>query len=1079
MTEVQDPGGNILHTYEYNGHGQILREVDGEGKEVIYTYNDLGWKIREQIKVQETDPALYRVIAYTYDSQGNKVEEAYGQQEVERDGEPDGWHRIHFSYDKNNHLNVVKDDFGAKMRYDYDCLGNVTLEERAIADGVHSVIHYAYNKNGWLVQRTEEIQGNGPVQAAVTRYAYDANGNLTKITTPKGSEIRRSYDADDRLTEERVLDRKNGIDRRVQYAYDAAGNVLKQAILGTDGECLESSTRYDLKDRATHRTNPAGGVTRYLYDRNDRLRKEISPYGYEPESDDGAGVSYTYDSRGNRLRTTNALGEVVQEFSYNLRNQPVIQKNTFGNRTELSYELDGKIKDIRRSGNHQRTLQQYEYNARGQITGVVDGNQNPISYDVDSWGRITGIGFADGVKEGYEYTPAGQVSRTIDGNGNAVQYRYNSLGKISERIDQLGFTETFRYDEEGNLSLHIDRDGRRLQRACNVFGQPVYEKASDAEGKHTNISTWHYDSLGRVTRAVCDGKSYEYIYDAHGNLKEKRSNGKRLVSYTHDRAGQITEIKDPAGVCTRYEYDILGRRSRIFNDDGLEVRYGYDALNRISRIHYGNGVETAYTYDGDGNIRTLETKAGENVLLSFAYRYDGNGNRTAKTGTQATLGGITAGNNALDLSYAYDVRGQLLEERRNGTSVCYAYDKAGNRIRKTDAQGEIRYLYNEKNQLIAEESPADRKQFSYDRQGGIIEEKNLAGIRRFSYNSRHQQTRVETETGSVQENRYDAEGLRFELLENGRRTSFVYHDGELLQEEGREEQGTSYHLGAGMEAFRRGQELSYYHRDEQLSTTFITGGHGDVLNSYQYDAFGIPLDTTEQLNNRIRYTGQQYDDVTGQYYLRARYYNPVAGRFMQEDVYQGDGLNLYAYCGNNPVVYDDPSGYERKACPPQGKISESVDETSYGKSSSNCTELVPYYPANNGAESGRKADFYVTPSGDVVPATGYRYMDSGRANDAIISGEQYTTYIGFKKYDSASQVKDAFQIADSWSDCKVRGEFDTLQVIDDLYVPTTKGNTTAIPEPITFSYPEYGKGGEHQLRVDKVIKFTNVDFIGD
>ena len=475
---------------KYNGHGQILREVDGEGKEVLYTYNDLGWKIREQIKVQETDPALYRVIAYTYDSQGNKVEEAYGQQEVERDGEPDGWHRIHFSYDKNNHLNVVKDDFGAKMRYDYDCLGNVTLEERVIADGIHSVIHYAYNKNGWLVQRTEEIQGNGPVQAAVTRYAYDANGNLTKITTPKGSEIHRSYDADDRLTEERVLDRKNGIDRRVQYAYDAAGNVLKQAILGADGECLESSTRYDLKDRATHRTNPAGGVTRYLYDRNDRLRKEISPYGYEPENDDGVGAAYTYDSRGNRIRTTNALGEVVQELSYNLRNQPVIQEDTFGNRTELSYELDGKIKDVRRLGNgnrnHQRILQQYEYNARGQITGVVDGNRNPISYDVDSWGRITGIGFADGVKEGYEYTPAGQVSRTIDGNGNAVQYRYNSLGKISVRIDQLGDTETFRYDEEGNLSLHIDRDGRQLQRACNVFGQPVYEKAGRCN------SGWRY-----------------------------------------------------------------------------------------------------------------------------------------------------------------------------------------------------------------------------------------------------------------------------------------------------------------------------------------------------------------------------------------------------------------------------------------------------------------------------------------------------------------------------------------------------------------------------------------------------------
>ena len=87
-------------------------------------------------------------------------------------------------------------------------------------------------------------------------------------------------------------------------------------------------------------------------------------------NDDGAGAAYTYDSRGNRLRTTNALGEVVQELSYNLRNQPVIQKDTFGNRTELSYELDGKIKDVRRLGNgnrnHQRTLQQYEYNARAR-----------------------------------------------------------------------------------------------------------------------------------------------------------------------------------------------------------------------------------------------------------------------------------------------------------------------------------------------------------------------------------------------------------------------------------------------------------------------------------------------------------------------------------------------------------------------------------------------------------------------------------------------------------------------------------------------------------------------------------------
>ncbi len=477
------------------------------------------------------------------------------------------------------------------------------------------------------------------------------------------------------------------------------------------------------------------------------------------------------------------------------------------------------------------------------------------------------------------------------------------------------------------------------------------------------------------------------MYDAQGRLKEKRSSGRRLVSYTYDKAGQITEIRDPAGVCTRYEYDILGRRSRVYNGDGLEVRYGYDALNRISRIHYGNGVETAYTYDGDGNISSLETKAGETVLLSFAYQYDGNGNRTAKAGKQASAapGGITsentAGSNALDISYHYDVRGQLLEERRNGVSVSYVYDKAGNRIKKADAQGATLYQFNRKNQLIAEESDAGRKQYTYDKQGGIVEERNPIGIRHFAYNSRHQQTRVETENGRVQQNRYDAENLRFELLENGRRTSFVYHKGELLHEEGREEPKSSYHLGMGIDAFQRGQELSYCHRDEQLSMALITGGQGGIQNSYQYDAFGVQLEEKEQFYNRIRYTGQQYDNLTEQYYLRARYYNPVLGRFMQEDVYQGDGLNLYVYCGNNPVVSWDPSGYVEECLQEQtggdgGNNSENILNVGAGDSPIPGATNIDINPAAPGVVYGDVNDLSQFESGQfdqVVALNPYNY----------------------------------------------------------------------------------------------------------
>ena len=68
------------------------------------------------------------------------------------------------------------------------------------------------------------------------------------------------------------------------------------------------------------------------------------------------------------------------------------------------------------------------------------------------------------------------------------------------------------------------------------------------------------------------------------------------------------------------------------------------------------------------------------------------------------------------------------------------------------------------------------------------------------------------------------------------------------------------------------------------------------------------------VENRFGFAGEMMDAVTGQYYLRARFYNPVIARFLSEDTYYGDGLNLYAYCHNNPVRYVDPSGHEGLIC---------------------------------------------------------------------------------------------------------------------------------------------------------------------
>ena len=133
-----------------------------------------------------------------------------------------------------------------------------------------------------------------------------------------------------------------------------------------------------------------------------------------------------------------------------------------------------------------------------------------------------------------------------------------------------------------------------------------------------------------------------------------------------------------------------------------------------------------------------------------------------------------------------------------------------------------------------------------------------------------------------------------------------------------------YIRGLGLISSDSENAKTYYHYvcDGQGSVSHIIRGEDKesgvseqgreqdrILNQYEYDAFGNTISCKEQVENRFRYQGEQYDPITRQYYLRARYYNPVIGRFIQEDTYYGDGLNLYEYCRNNTITYKDPTGH--------------------------------------------------------------------------------------------------------------------------------------------------------------------------
>ena len=259
--------------------------------------------------------------------------------------------------------------------------------------------------------------------------------------------------------------------------------------------------------------------------------------------------------------------------------------------------------------------------------------------------------------------------------------------------------------------------------------------------------------------------------------------------------------------------------------------------------------------------------------------------------------------------------------------------------------------------------------------------------------------------GSFQKNHYDAEGLRAEMEENGQLVKFLYNeDREAVAEEESDGNVIRYLRGLGLISSDSEKAKTYYHyvSDEQGSITHVINGEekesgelpqedvqSRVLNHYEYDAFGNTIRCEEQVHNRFHYTGEQYDPLTGQYSLRARYYNPVIAGFTQEDTYYGDGLNLYTYCQNNPILYHDPTGHGTKENSPYSRNEQQYIDV--GADPDTARLVAQCYP-----DAKSKQDLY-----NKYKKQGYSAQDAKKlANREIIHGEEAT-----KKYIKDNNVK--------------------------------------------------------------------------
>ncbi len=110
----------------------------------------------------------------------------------------------------------------------------------------------------------------------------------------------------------------------------------------------------------------------------------------------------------------------------------------------------------------------------------------------------------------------------------------------------------------------------------------------------------------------------------------------------------------------------------------------------------------------------------------------------------------------------------------------------------------------------------------------------------------------------------------------------------------------------------------FYVTDHLGSVLAVTDANGNVVERYEYDAWGKVLSVTDAngnaltrsaIGNRILWQAREYSWTTGLYYFRNRWYDPVIGRWISKDPIGIDGgVNLYEFCGGNPIIYADAFG---------------------------------------------------------------------------------------------------------------------------------------------------------------------------